>query len=632
MTRFEIMHEALEARRRAPDPEDQDKPARRGGGAWALAAAIAASLLFHAGLAWWFAEAPLGRMEPLTSRDRRVVAVHRAPREDMVIEPRREEAGEPAPEVSLAERSRELLAAPLAEAPPAPAPPAELSPAPAPEPRAAAPPPSPDPSAAEEAQGPFEPPPFPEESLPPELAPRLAYVGDETENPGATETGAAPASGAADAARALLAGATLPAGGGEGGGKGGIGGAGGATAAAAPPMPRIDPPASPAGPSLPLTDDPLPGVEAGALPLAGDSALEARLHLDADFRYAITRYESEPDAGGGGLFGLFRKRRSVPHEPSGWFRLTITPRETLDRLATMPKDVIFMLDVSGSIPDTWIRQAARGIEQGLGALNEGDRFNIVRFNRHPELMSRAPLAAGPEHFEEARRFLAEASSAQTTDVNQALSRMLLANPDPGRVYYLVLLSDGQPTTGVVDARELINLITRENRQVATIHCIGIGPDQDRRLLEFLAYRNRGRALFTGAVDEVAPHVRRLMGRIRYPVLTGVRFSALGVDPERIYPRTLPDIHRGEPFELFGRYDARSPLTMRLAGRSGTRPVDFTFTRHLEDAPAGKPEIARDWAFWKLHHLYSRIMREGEQEALKEAVRALERDYGLKTLY
>src|SRR5690606_25106146 len=154
-----------------------------------------------------------------------------------------------------------------------------------------------------------------------------------------------------------------------------------------------------------------------------------------------------------------------------------------------------------------------GVQQGLRTLNEGDRFNIVMFSERPAFFStRGPLLATPETVEAGVRFLVDAKSQGYTDVNAALSQLLVRDVAVDRVYELVLISDGLPTKGVMDTRDLINLTTRDNSLAASICCVGVGRQQNRELLDFLAYRNKGFCVFAKREEQVAPAIRDLMSR------------------------------------------------------------------------------------------------------------------------
>jgi len=344
----------------------------------------------------------------------------------------------------------------------------------------------------------------------------------------------------------------------------------------------------------------------------GPQDFEPPERLDDDFLYAVTRFD--PVAG------------------DGYFRVKITGKRSLRKLATMPKDVVFMVDTSKSIPDKTIKQITEAIKQSIRALNDGDRFNMVFFNDKVSFFAGEPVPPTRENLGMADRWMRNVRGRGRTDVNLALRQLLRRDIEPGRVYELILISDGRPTLGVLNTRELINLITRENDLAASIYCVGIGRKQDNRLLDFLAYRNKGFSVNVPTPSKVVPEIVGLMSRLRYPIVTDVQVRFAGQDMGEVYPLTLPNVHQGESFELYGRFTKPGPFTVQITGYSGGKPVDLTFRADLNHALPGRDEVAQGWAFWKLHHLYSEIIRLGEREQLLKEINKLRQRYDLETLY
>lgn len=420
-------------------------------------------------------------------------------------------------------------------------------------------------------------------------------AADAAAEVGGLLTGGGPA-GAMAAASAVTGGPGSGGGGfgGAGAGGGGSGGAGG-------------------------TGD-LPGMDflsfGGVAPAAAD--FEPPQRLDDDFAYTVARVDQP--GGGAGV------------EPGGHFRVRISGRRSLRKLATMPKDVVFMVDTSRSIDQDTIDEITDGIANGLGAMNPDDRFNIVLFSDQVRFFQRDPTPVNPDSLRLARKWLGGVRSRGYTDVNLALRQLLRRDLPEGRVYELIMISDGKPTLGVLDTRELINLITRENDLNASIYCVGVGRGQDNRLLDFLAYRNKGFSIGVPNRRNIATEITALMSRLRYPIITDVEVRFAGSGMSEVYPLRLPNVHQGEQFEVYGRYAQPGPFTMQITGRSAGRPVDLTFGSDLSVAAGGNAEVARGWAFWKLHHLYSEIIRVGPKTDLVRMVQQLRDDYGLETLY
>lgn len=351
--------------------------------------------------------------------------------------------------------------------------------------------------------------------------------------------------------------------------------------------------------------------------------------LDHDFDYEITRFVTPQNA----KSGWFGRKDTFTDDGRGYFKVEIIPRKSLKRLPTMPKDVVYLIDISGSVPQLWVDQMVRGVRDALASLNKEDRFNIVFFSESPMVFSPNQIQpATDENLARARQFLQDRNSEGMTDVNHAMSRLLVRDLEVSRVYSLIMISDGRPTRGVLDTRELINLITKDNDQVASIYCVGVTSRQNRPLLEFLAYRNKGFCVYANDSTKVAQTIRNLASRLRFPLMKDVRMSLLGIDPEDVYPKDLPNLYQGEKFEIYGRYDRSRKFTMRVVGHNGHRVLDLTFGKDISNAKVGEKEMPFRWAFWKLHHLYSEMLRRGASERVKAQIEALKKQYNLTTLY
>lgn len=335
--------------------------------------------------------------------------------------------------------------------------------------------------------------------------------------------------------------------------------------------------------------------------------------LDNDFDYSLSTYQK---AG----------------EP-GYFRVDIKPKGSLRKLRTLPKDVVFLLDTSASISQAWVEEMIAGVSESISNLNASDRFNIVFFSDKPSFFDAKEIQpATVENIARAKQFLKSGRSGGTTDVNLAISRLLVRDASQQRVYNLVLMSDGVPTRGLMNTRDLINLITKDNDLVASIYCVAVGKKVNTELLNFLSYRNKGHSVVADQPRNVRNAVRDLLSDLRYPIIRDMRVDVAGIDPTQVFPITVPDIHQGQTVSIFGRYDKPGEFTMRLTGHNGEKRLDFTFIKQIPEKPGKDEEIATQWAFWKLHHLYSEIIRTGDEARIKAQIEELRQKYNLKTVY
>jgi Mg-chelatase subunit ChlD len=394
-----------------------------------------------------------------------------------------------------------------------------------------------------------------------------------------------------------------------------MGGTGGGTApsTAKPPVP-----ASLGGvPGKPRPVDPMPvmGVPdlTETLVPPTEAAMKEVERLDDDFDYTVSVFEKP---------GL-----------EGWARVDVTPRRSLSRLKTMAKDVVYVVDISGSIGPDWAQEAVKGVSAALDSLNPGDRFNIVFFAERTRFFRSAGLAEADErNLAEARQFLRDAQAGGGTDVRQALTKLMVRDAAQDRVKDIVLISDGVPTVGTMDTRDVINLITRDNDLRTAIYCVGIGESQNVPLLEFLAYRNRGYCLYAKNEKQAVTVIADLASRIRYPIMRDVRVGYTGLSGGTLLPLVSRDYHQGQTASYFARIKEKGDVRMTFAGHNGVKRLEFNFARNLKDLPQGSPLLERYWAWWRLQALYNMILKDGETAPVRAQINALKKEYKFETLY
>lgn len=390
------------------------------------------------------------------------------------------------------------------------------------------------------------------------------------------------------------------------------------------PPPALKPPSPTAPKVVARIPDPPPILATAATPVK-----TATIHLDDDFDYQLMLCPKMPDDPG--FFGL--GARKFEGEP-GWFEVRITPKRSIRRVKSLHKDVVYVIDTSESIRDVWVDAVRRGVIGAMDSLNEGDRFNLVQFKDTVTVMHEGGLmAADAANKAKAEKFMSAAKSGGYTDLNRALAQLIIRDTEPDRVYQIVLISDGKPTRGSIDARQIINAITRDNDNTASIYAIGVGDEIDRVLLEFLTYRNKGFVLYLKDAGQAAAAVLEMASQLRYPIVKDAVFNAVGVEAGLIYPRLPRDLYQGQTASLFGRYTATAQrISMRLTGSSGPDVLDLTFTLDFAKAIQAGPEVATQWAFWKLHQLYSDMLKEGRSPAIQKQMDELRERYKLKTAY
>ena len=298
------------------------------------------------------------------------------------------------------------------------------------------------------------------------------------------------------------------------------------------------------------------------------------------------------------------------------------------RIEGMPKDIIFLVDSSKSVTEARFEQIKRGLSDVLRGLKEEDTFNIIAFKNEQEQFAAASVRATPEKIREGRDFVASLSAEGRTNIETALLK-IIQTPEKRKPSYVVLISDGRPTAGMTNAREIIETVTRINRGSRPIFSFGAGLRVNKYLLDFISYQNRAWSEFAVAGDTAARDLVRLYRNIETPLLTDLRYRMSGLESEDVFPKELPDFYHARGFTVYGKYWEEDAFSMQVLGEVNGIVKEFIFERKLSEAEKGGKEIEKAWAFNKIYHRISmETMGRGDKSVLREEIDLLKREYGI----
>ncbi|MBI5397354.1 MAG: hypothetical protein HZA91_18810 [Verrucomicrobia bacterium] len=311
-----------------------------------------------------------------------------------------------------------------------------------------------------------------------------------------------------------------------------------------------------------------------------------------------------------------------PANPAeGFFEIQITSKPG-SPLRVVPKDVIYVMDVSGSITRPRVEQFKAGVRTALTRLNPGDRFNIICFRQNVSFVSPTLLPVAQAGSRRVQDFINSQGSQGMTDFYGTLLPLSQLNRERGRLLMATVLSDGMPTTGLRDTLQILQRFQEINARRTSVFTFSGGADVDPFLLGFLAYRNQGRTDYVSNQNLIADSLVRQQDLLRNPLLLDVDFKFGGVNADSIYPRTLPHFFRDTPLLLLGRYDRGKDtgFAMDIHGNDAAgQPLAMTIRRYFGDRDTGTAAIAQDWARQKINHLLARWVETGNTALHAEAV-------------
>lgn len=312
----------------------------------------------------------------------------------------------------------------------------------------------------------------------------------------------------------------------------------------------------------------------------------------------------------------------------GYFMLTLSPGPADGEV--QPRDVVAVVDVSGSMAGEKIAQARAALRQLVGTLDRRDRFRLIAFSNgvrtHAPGWSRVTAASRAA----AREWIDGLVADGGTNIAGALDEALRTESPGDRLPVVVFLTDGLPSVGERDP-ERIAARAGARRGRARIFAFGVGYDVNTHLLDRLGAEGRGSTEYVEPGEDVEATLSALARKIRRPVLTDLEIAGAPVELREVHPRRLPDLFAGEELVVFGRYragDGDRGGTLRITGRRGggaegySTEVTFPVHRRADDY------IPRLWASRKLGALVRTLRLEGRRPELVEEIRRTALRYGL----
>jgi len=357
---------------------------------------------------------------------------------------------------------------------------------------------------------------------------------------------------------------------------------------------------------------------------------------DQDFELIYT--VSEEDVGLN-LLTYPDPERSGSFAREGYFLLLAAPSVEIDRV--IPRDIILVLDTSGSMEGVKMDQAKEAARYVLEHLNQEDRFNVIAFSTAVK-----HFASGLQPTSQAGQAIGWIDRMQAlggTNINQALMEALALTPpddsEGSRPQVILFLTDGLPTEGVTEVEQILANISASAPASTRLFSIGVGDDVNTELLDTLAEENRGLVSYVRPEERIDEEVSSLYMKIQTPVLTDLKIDFGEILVEELYPPEIPDLFAGSQLILAGRYRLPPGVSgrelIRLTGRVGSQTKTYQYQVNFDPdvaSPGGHSFIPRLWAARKIGYLLTQIRHQGENSEWVEAVIQLSLQYGIITPY
>ncbi|MBX3000023.1 MAG: VWA domain-containing protein [Caldilineaceae bacterium] len=331
-----------------------------------------------------------------------------------------------------------------------------------------------------------------------------------------------------------------------------------------------------------------------------------------------------------------------PSREDGFFLLLAAPGLKAAGQEIIARDIVLVLDVSGSMQGEKIVQARDAARFVVENLNAEDRFNLISFSTGTEWWESGLQPVTAETRRAALRWIDRLLANGSTDINRALLEALgqlelssaAAREERGRPAYVLFMTDGLPTQGEQNPDRIVANAEQNAPRDRTLRLFtfGVGYDVNTDLLDTVSRNLGGRSTYVRPEEAIDEAVSAFYAGISTPVLSDVSITVQGAQINDSYPYPLPDLFAGEQLVWAGRYKDGGAVTVILRGSVNGEERTF----HYEDLSlverGGESAVARLWATRKIGALLSEVRRSGANQEIIDAIVDLSLTYGIVTPY
>jgi len=315
-------------------------------------------------------------------------------------------------------------------------------------------------------------------------------------------------------------------------------------------------------------------------------------------------------------------------EKGGFFTLILQPPDKVMPADTAPKEIVFVLDTSGSMEGFPIEKAKEAMNLTLNGLNPNDTFNLITFAGETRILFDDPVPATKGNLSAARKLLNKVDADGGTEMMKAIKAALEPSDAKDHIRIVCFMTDGY----VGNEAEIIGEVQKHPN--ARVFGFGIGSSVNHYLLDEISREGRGEVEYVGMSDDGSAAARRFYERIRNPLLTDISLEFQGVQPVEMFPGEIPDLFDTKPVTVVGRYTSAGSGKILLRGKMQGQPFVREIPVEFPAQNAANDALASLWARQKVADLtrqdYAGSQAGNVKEDLKKAITGLGLEFRLLT--
>lgn len=317
-------------------------------------------------------------------------------------------------------------------------------------------------------------------------------------------------------------------------------------------------------------------------------------------------------------------------ERGGFFTLILQPPDQFRTEDVTPKEIVFVLDTSGSMSGFPIEKAKEAMKLSLENLYPNDTFNLITFAGDTSILFDTPVPATQANLERAREFLASRKGGGGTEMMTAIKAALEPSDSGDHVRIVCFMTDGE----VGNDLEIIGEVQKHPN--ARVFSFGIGNSVNRFLLDKIAEEGRGEAEYVALEDDGSKAAKRFYERVRTPLLTDVSIDWNNLPVADVYPNRITDLFSAKPVIVHGRYTKAGRGTIRLKGKVGGIGTVREIAVNLPEAESANDVLATLWARQRVDDLmkqdYQGVQNGNAKSEVQNTIAGIGLEYRLLTQF
>ena len=313
----------------------------------------------------------------------------------------------------------------------------------------------------------------------------------------------------------------------------------------------------------------------------------------------------------------------------GFFTLIVQPPELEIEKLVGERELLFVVDVSGSMSGKPLAMCQDAMILSLRQLRPNDTFNIMTFSGGNQLLWPKPYPANDTNIKEAMEFVTGMRAGGGTQINDAIKAALEPELESNRNRYVFFMTDGY----VGDEERILNTTRSyvENKENGRrrVFGFGVGSSVNTYLLDGLGDAGEGATVYSTNREDPARAVNRFYGLIDHPVIENITIDWGGMEVSEVVPEVIPDLFASRPFVLQGRYAGSGVANIVVSGTKGGENIRLPLELTLPPDSVEHSLLATLWARAKVTEL-ERDLWDGEEPSVLEAIREIGLSYRIVT--